>query len=152
MAVVLLRSVLQGPPRADRHRVCTEQSQGNERGGLNASTSRRQDKSSTSRRQDASSTSGAPRSPSSEGSSQAPSIAAEHARQRNAISFRLPVVGPVSLPSAPQLAWYAGVGALAVVGVVDPPIALVLALGKALSDDRSNKTLQDFGDTLEEAG
>jgi hypothetical protein len=82
----------------------------------------------------------------------ASSAAAETAKRRNAISFRLPLFGAVSLPSSPHLAWYAGVAALGAAGVVEFPVAVLLAAGKALSDDRSNKTLQDFGDALEEAG
>lgn len=78
--------------------------------------------------------------------------AAEEARQRNRMSLRLPFVGAVSLPPAPHLAWYAGVAAPATAGFIELPVAVVLAVGKALSDDRSSKTLQDFGDALEEAG
>jgi hypothetical protein len=44
------------------------------------------------------------------------------------------------------------VGLLTAAGLVELPIAVALAAGKALSDDRSNKTLQDLGDVLEEAG
>lgn len=64
---------------------------------------------------------------------------------------RVPVVGTVSLPSAPHLAWYAGVGVLAAVGVIELPVAALLAIGKALSDERSGKALQELGDALQEA-
>ncbi|MDQ2728696.1 MAG: hypothetical protein M3Y91_12740 [Actinomycetota bacterium] len=78
--------------------------------------------------------------------------AAEEAVQENLTALHLPWVGDVSLPPADHLAWYAGVAALTAVELLDWPVALVLAVGKALADNRSHRTLRSLGEALEEAG
>jgi hypothetical protein len=80
----------------------------------------------------------------------APAAAAE-ATERHARIVQLPVLGAFTIPSPPHLAWYVGVAVLAASGMIELPVALVLAVGKALSDNHSDRTLQDFGSALEEA-
>ena len=77
--------------------------------------------------------------------------AAEAAVASNSTVLHLPLLGRVVLPSQEHLAWYAGVGALAAVELIDWPVALVLVVGKMLADNRSNAALRDFGRALEEA-
>ncbi len=77
--------------------------------------------------------------------------AAEEAVQDNVTSLHLPWVGDVSLPPADHLAWYAGVFTLTAIELIDWPVALVLAVGKALADNRSHRTLRSLGEALEEA-
>jgi hypothetical protein len=77
--------------------------------------------------------------------------AAAAAHQRESIGLRLPVVGQVRLPPAEHLAWYAGVAAMAAFEIVEWPLALVLAVGKALADSHSNALVQGFGEALESA-
>ncbi len=48
--------------------------------------------------------------------------------------------------------WYAGVAVLVALECVEWPIALVLATGKALADNRHSAVLQEFGEALEEVG
>lgn len=78
--------------------------------------------------------------------------AAEEAVQDNVTSLHLPWVGDVSLPPADHLAWYVGVVALTAIELIDWPVALALAVGKVLADNRSHRTLRSLGEALEEAG
>jgi len=78
--------------------------------------------------------------------------AARRATNGGSVSLSLPVVGTIELPPPDHLAWYAGIGALAVAGLIEWPIAGVIAIGKALADNRHSKTLQEFGDALDQAG
>ncbi len=64
----------------------------------------------------------------------------------------LPLVGAVTLPPPDHLAWYAGIGVLAVAGIIEWPVAGVIALGKALADNRHSKVLEQFGAALDQAG
>jgi hypothetical protein len=77
--------------------------------------------------------------------------AASQASDEGSLHLTVPVVGSFSLPPPQHLAWYAGVGALAVCGIIEWPIAAVLGLGKALADNRHSKALQEFGDALDQA-
>lgn len=61
-------------------------------------------------------------------------------------------LGQVSLPPLDHMAFYAGVGILAAVELVEWPVALVLTVGKVLADNRTNKTVRAFGRAFESAG
>lgn len=76
----------------------------------------------------------------------------EEAVQENLTTLHLPWVGDVSLPPVDHLVWYAGVATLTAVELIDWPVALVLAVGKALADNRSHRTLRSLVEVLEEAG
>lgn len=60
-------------------------------------------------------------------------------------------IGPVRVPSPDRLAFYGGIAALAVFGIVDWPVALVIGVGHLLADDHHHKLLADFGEALGEA-
>lgn len=64
----------------------------------------------------------------------------------------LPVLGHVALPAPERLAWYGGVAALALVGVIDWPVAAIIVAGHFLSDNARNRALKGFGEALDEAG
>jgi hypothetical protein len=64
----------------------------------------------------------------------------------------VPLVGEVQLPAFHHLVWYGGVAALVALECLEWPIALVLATGKMLADNRHSAMLREFGDALEEAG
>jgi hypothetical protein len=64
----------------------------------------------------------------------------------------LPIVGQVSVPPPPHLVWYAGVATLVALECLEWPVALVLATGKVLADNRHSAVLREFGDALEDAG
>lgn len=63
----------------------------------------------------------------------------------------LPVIGDVHLPSADELAFLAGIGALAAVGALEWPVALILGAGRLLSHAHRWRSLAAFGEALEHA-
>jgi hypothetical protein len=60
-------------------------------------------------------------------------------------------IGPVRVPSPDRLAFYGGIAALALFGIVEWPVALVIGVGHLLADDHHHKLLADFGEALGEA-
>jgi hypothetical protein len=77
--------------------------------------------------------------------------AAGVAREKNSLSITLPGVGQLRLPPPDHLAYLAGITTLAVLDIIEWPIALTLAVGHLLADQRRNKILHDFGEALEDA-
>lgn len=57
----------------------------------------------------------------------------------------------LTLPAPEHLAFYAGVGAMAVFGIMEWPVAAVLLVGHTLANEQHNKILQSLGEALEEA-
>lgn len=57
----------------------------------------------------------------------------------------------VPLPSAEHLAFYAGIGAMAVFGIMEWPVVAALVVGHLLVSAQHNKILQSLGEALEEA-
>jgi len=64
-------------------------------------------------------------------------------------TVNVPVVGSVTLPGFVHLAWYAGVAALVVLEVVEPPVAALMVVAKALTDSRHHELLRSFGEAVE---
>ena len=55
-------------------------------------------------------------------------------------------------PPAPEyLAFYAGIGVMAAVGIMEWPVVVTVAIGHTLMTAQHNKTLQSLGEALEEA-
>ena len=77
--------------------------------------------------------------------------AAQRAVEETTLTLTLPFLGNVVLPSLDHLAWYAGVAVLALAGIIEWPVAILLAAGKALADNRSHRALQQLGLAFEEA-
>jgi hypothetical protein len=75
---------------------------------------------------------------------------ASQAVETDGIHWRLPLLGQVTLPPTQHLVWYAGIAALAVVEIVDWPVAIAMGVGKALSDNRHSRTLRQLGQAIEE--
>jgi hypothetical protein len=71
--------------------------------------------------------------------------------RRNSLGLRLPIVGQVRIPAREDVAFVGGVALLAVVGMVEWPVALVLAIGHELATNRHNQLLHSFGEALEAA-
>ena len=78
-------------------------------------------------------------------------LAAERAVQRNSTHVELPFMGVVHLPAKEELAFIGGVTVLAVAGVLEWPVAVLLGIGHTLSTNRHNKLMTEFGEALEEA-
>ena len=55
------------------------------------------------------------------------------------------------LPAPEHLAFYAGVGAMALFGVMEWPVVAALMVGHTLVSAQHNKVLQSLGEALEEA-
>ncbi|MER7003787.1 hypothetical protein ABT297_12190 [Dactylosporangium sp. NPDC000555] len=66
------------------------------------------------------------------------------------VRLTVPFVGRVKLPPAPDLAFYTTVGALAVAGLLEWPVAAVVVGGHLLASVRS-RSLREVGEALEEA-
>jgi hypothetical protein len=78
--------------------------------------------------------------------------AATAAIEKEAGHVALPYgIGPVRVPSPDRLAFYGGIAALALFGIVEWPVALVIGVGHLLADDHHHKLLADFGEALGEA-
>jgi hypothetical protein len=77
--------------------------------------------------------------------------AAEQATRRNMTHMTLPIVGALHLPAGEEMAFLGGVVALAVIGILEWPVALLLGAGHTLAPARRNKVVQAFGEALEEA-
>ena len=78
--------------------------------------------------------------------------AAEKVRDQHTIRITLPDnMGMVRLPEPQRLAFYGGIAALAALGIVDWPVALVLGIGHLLAEDHHHQCLCDFGEALAEA-
>ena len=57
----------------------------------------------------------------------------------------------LSLPPPEYLAFYAGIGLMAAVGITDWPVLVAVAIGHTLVTVQHNKVLQSLGEALEEA-
>lgn len=80
-----------------------------------------------------------------------PHDAADRAVHKHAIQVSLPWGGTFTLPSTDLLAFCAGTGLLAALGVVEWPVAAVLIVGHGLVESRHGRMLQEFGQALEQA-
>lgn len=79
-----------------------------------------------------------------------PSEAAERAITHHSVT--LDVFGTrLELPPPEQLAFLAGVGALAAFEILEWPVALVLGVGHQLAHSHHGRMLREFGEALEEA-
>lgn len=77
--------------------------------------------------------------------------AARQAIDKNTARVNLPGLGVITLPSPMRLAWYGGLATIAAFGIIEWPVAAVLAAGHLLAEDHHNRLLHDFGEALEEA-
>jgi hypothetical protein len=63
----------------------------------------------------------------------------------------VPVVGEVLIPPPDKMAYYAGIGVLAAVGLIEWPLAAVIAAGHVLADQRVFSRLRGLGEAAESA-
>ena len=77
--------------------------------------------------------------------------AARTVEEADHIRLKMPLLGSIRLPEPQRLAYYTTIGALGVLGVLEWPVALVLAGGHALASDQHNRAVQQFGEALEDA-
>jgi len=77
--------------------------------------------------------------------------AAERAVRRDSVHIDLPVIGRLRLPDPQEAAFIGGVAVLVIVGVVEWPVGVVLAVGHALAMSKRNQVVRAFGEALEAA-
>ncbi|SFL75851.1 hypothetical protein [Geodermatophilus ruber] len=71
--------------------------------------------------------------------------------ERNTVRVVIPAVGTMHLPPVEDLAWFGGLATLAVVGLVEWPVALAIGAGHLLAHQNHLRLLRDFGQGLEQA-
>ncbi|MBM0278666.1 hypothetical protein [Micromonospora tarensis] len=63
----------------------------------------------------------------------------------------LPMLGEVAVPPPDKIAYYAGIGVLAALQVIEWPIALVVTAGHLLADQHFSGLIGGVGEALENA-
>jgi hypothetical protein len=63
----------------------------------------------------------------------------------------VPALGEVAVPPPDKLVYYAGLGVLAALQVIEWPIALVITAGHLLADQHMSGLAKGFGEALESA-
>ncbi|MEU2613871.1 hypothetical protein ABZ570_20130 [Micromonospora sp. NPDC007271] len=63
----------------------------------------------------------------------------------------VPVLGEVAVPPPDKLAYYAGLGVLAALQVIEWPLALVITAGHLLADQHLSGVVRGMGEALESA-
>ena len=74
-----------------------------------------------------------------------------HAIERNSVQVVLPALGSIRLPPPKTLAWFGGLAALGILGVMEWPVVAVIGAGHLLAQQSHLKLLHDFGEALQEA-
>jgi hypothetical protein len=68
--------------------------------------------------------------------------------QQNSLAVDVPGFGTVRFPPGDTLAWFAGLAALAALGIMEWPVALVIGTGHLLSHQNHMRLLRSFGEAL----
>jgi hypothetical protein len=76
--------------------------------------------------------------------------AVQKIREGETFFVDLPLVGQTEIPRPEQLAYYGGIAALAVLELIDWPVALVIAAGHLLASNHHNRILEELGEAMEE--
>jgi hypothetical protein len=63
----------------------------------------------------------------------------------------VPVLGTVAVPPLDRLTYFAGLGVLAAFGLIDWPVALVIAGGQLLADQHWSRVTRGIGEAMEQA-
>jgi hypothetical protein len=76
--------------------------------------------------------------------------AAEQVSERASIHVTLPALGRINLGPPDQLAYFAGIATLTALEIIEWPVAVILAAGHLLAEQRRSNTLHAFGEALEQ--
>ena len=71
--------------------------------------------------------------------------------QENSMAVDVPGLGTMRLPPGDTLAWVAGLAALAALGIMEWPLAVVIGTGHLLAHQDHMRLLHSFGEALESA-
>lgn len=77
--------------------------------------------------------------------------ALERVTEGTRFAIRLPILGEVGVPPPEHLAYYAALGLLAALEVIEWPIALAIGVGHALAANQHDGTLHGIAEALESA-
>lgn len=77
--------------------------------------------------------------------------AADRAIARTTVNIEIPGVGSFRLPSLDQIAFLGGIATLALIEIIEWPVAVVLATGHILAHNRHHVLLREFGEALDKA-
>ncbi|MFI7606897.1 hypothetical protein ACIBTV_17385 [Micromonospora sp. NPDC049366] len=64
---------------------------------------------------------------------------------------QVPMLGEMAVPPVDRLAYYAGIGLLAAVQIIEWPLALVITAGHLLSDQHFSGLVKGVGEALQSA-
>ncbi|MEH1055115.1 hypothetical protein V6U89_07875 [Micromonospora sp. CPCC 206171] len=64
---------------------------------------------------------------------------------------QVPMMGEVAVPPPDKLAYYAGLGVLAALQVIEWPLALVVTAGHVLADQHMSGLVKGLGEALQSA-
>jgi hypothetical protein len=71
--------------------------------------------------------------------------------EKNTVTVVVPVLGTIRLPPADVLAWFGGLTTLAVLGIIEWPVATAVGAGHLLAHQHHLRLLHGLGEALEEA-
>ena len=77
--------------------------------------------------------------------------AVERIREAERFALNVPFVGHVAIPRPEQLAYFAGLGALVALELIEWPVAIAIAAGHILAEGHHHRVLHELGEALEEA-
>jgi hypothetical protein len=80
-----------------------------------------------------------------------PVVAAQEAIRRYTVTIPAPFVGVLRLPPKEDLVFLGGIAGLALLGLVEWPVAIILGVGHTLAVSRHSSLLTSFGEALEAA-
>jgi len=67
---------------------------------------------------------------------------------RNPPSVRVPALGRINLPDKPALFWYAGLGTMAAVEIIEWPVAVLIAGTHFIESHTRNRDIQQLADGI----
>jgi hypothetical protein len=77
--------------------------------------------------------------------------AAASATAQNSIRVEMPGMGHLHLPPLDQIGFLGGIAALALIEIIEWPVAAALTVGHILAHNRHHALLRDFGEALDRA-
>ncbi|QTJ68039.1 hypothetical protein HYG77_22285 [Rhodococcus sp. ZPP] len=73
----------------------------------------------------------------------------ERVRHAERFAVNLPIIGRVGIPPPEHLAFYAALGTLAALEIIEWPVAVIIAAGHVLAAEEHHRTGQEIGAALE---
>jgi hypothetical protein len=74
--------------------------------------------------------------------------AVERVREAETFAVTLPIVGRLPIPRPDQLAYFGALAGLAVLEIIEWPVAIAIGAGHVLASQHHNKVLEELGEAL----